>query len=98
MASELHMSDVPEATCEDGEVWENEILPPSSAIEQPTDVDHQRAHNHHRHSCGSCHVHIVSHMDAEHYLAPISAPNFLFGPNYAAPRKGLQGLFRPPRD
>lgn len=97
LASDIHTSDAPEVWCEEGEAWESQTPQASFAASDLSDQNKQRVHNHHRHSCGSCHIHIVSHTGAESDFASVGTLKFLFGPNLAAPREGPHGLFRPPR-
>lgn len=97
LASDAHMADVPEVWCEEGDVWESESPASSFAIAALNVQTDQRVHNHHRHSCGSCHIHVVSPMDAETDFASVDTLKFSFGPNLAAPRAGPHDLFRPPR-
>ncbi|WP_156811951.1 hypothetical protein [Robiginitomaculum antarcticum] len=95
-AADIHPADVDDDACQSAEiVAQSDSVAVSGEIDDGQ--DNSPAHDHHAHSCGSCHIHIVSNKFSSLTFALSASLNFKIGVDQAAPRAGPLGLYRPPR-
>lgn len=100
-AADIHPSDPDEIACEETQTLMSHDIGSLTTLglnsDQPENKDAPREHDHHAHSCGSCHVHLVGTKVPTVSAYFIADPNLYLGADQTVPRAGPFGLYRPPR-
>ena len=100
-AADIHPPDPDEIACEETQALMSHDTSSTTTHglnSAETDKEEsQREHDHHEHSCGSCHVHLVGTKVPTVSAYFIADPNLYLGADQTVPRAGPFGLYRPPR-
>ncbi len=88
-AADIHPVDADEIGCQTADL--------AAELSGDGDGDEHQAHEHHVHTCGSCHVHMVgTKLGAVSFTDPASV-RLRPKSDPGAPRAAPHGLYRPPR-
>jgi len=100
-AADIHPPDPDEIACEDTQALMSHDIGSFTTLglnsAESDNEESQREHDHHAHSCGSCHVHLVGTKVPTVSAYFIADPNLYLGADQTVPRAGPFGLYRPPR-
>lgn len=95
-AADIHPADANGNSCQNADIT---VQYTGLAIAGETDNDREEgpAHEHHAHSCGSCHFHVVGNKLANLSVVAPSSLTLRFLTDHATLHAGPLGLYRPPR-
>lgn len=94
-AADTHPVDAEEIACMTADAAAGHDAEPDDA--EDNDSKQRPSHKHHTHSCGSCHLHMVSVTSLTFSYASSVTLALRPGADQHASRVGPYGLYRPPR-
>jgi hypothetical protein len=100
-AADIHPPESDDIACQESQAIASHsgdlLSAHTQSFDDPDGKDTPRDHDHHAHSCGSCHLHLVGAKVPTVSASFISVSNLYVGADQTVPRAGPFGLYRPPR-